>query len=153
MSVRNLTIGFSLLVLSVFSTHACSDRQDFFPNTSSTWYFFENDKIIKKLSKETKEAEALVLKNIERSDWRKSIARHLKKSNELAMLECQIYGNTSLAGGHWPGVWEGECRILFLKKNIAALRRAGECLKKIDSIPNQCISNIFQTMSISDLEN
>lgn len=139
-----------VLLLNVYSGSAnaveCTDKQECFPETSSTWHLFEKEKTIKKLSIRVRSGEELFLKKIDSHSLRKSLRSQFKKSAELSLLECEIVGGTSKAGAHWPGVWSGECQISYMERHLGDLKDAGECLKKADSDAGQCVSSFFQTV-------
>ena len=85
-----------------------------------------------------KKIDSLSLRNLLRSQF--------KKSAELSILECEIVGDTSKAGAHWPIVWNGECQISYMERHLGDLKDADECLKKTDSDAGQCVYSFFQTV-------
>ena len=130
--------AFSLLPVYAIE---CADKQECFPENSSTWHVYENKKIIKRINFQVKSKEHFFLKEIKSSDLRRSLRGQFKISAELSIVECEILGETSGAGAHWPGVWSGVCQISYLERHLANIKIASECLKGSDVDVGQCLSS------------
>jgi hypothetical protein len=136
-----------LIYAFCFNAFACTDKQECFPETSSTWWLFEHDKKIKLLSKKVEQLKLDVLKLHELKYYRSDIVKYLKYYQSTALIECNLLYKSSDAGGHWAAVDEMECSIRYYQDISYRLSELSLCINKSDPLYSKsCVYNFFKKL-------